>query len=104
MIPATPAKPYGLLRPRCSRNRLGRTGTSQVRQEGKLLPAQKESEVIFMATYQPQRRASQDFWISCPQCQKKFSIPKGWVLKYLERIGYAPQASQAGQASAEVPF
>jgi hypothetical protein len=53
-----------------------------------------------MTTSQPQeqRRASQDFWITCPQCHKKFSVPKGWVLKYLERIGTTPQTN------AEVPF
>ena len=36
----------------------------------------------------------QPFWVTCRQCQQKFSVPAAWVFKYLERIGYhAEQAS-----------
>ena len=41
----------------------------------------------------PQRKSSNDtplpFWVSCPKCHEKFSVPQAWVLKYLARtIGY----------------
>jgi hypothetical protein len=48
-----------------------------------------------MATYQRQPKRPkydrlQDFWITCPNpdCKRKFSVPRQWVFKYLERIGY----------------
>ncbi len=29
------------------------------------------------------------FFVSCPKCRLKFSVPQAWVLKYLARtIGY----------------
>jgi len=46
-----------------------------------------------MAKFYPQQTEQghpkvQPFWVTCRQCQQKFSVPAAWVFKYLERIGY----------------
>lgn len=51
----------------------------------------------------PKRRAGNErdgFWVTCPQCQHKFSTPKAWVFKYLERIGELPGTDQEEQDEA----
>jgi len=35
-----------------------------------------------------QNNQKQNFWVTCPKCKQKFSVPAAWVFKYLERIGY----------------
>lgn len=50
--------------------------TQNPRRQGAPAPAHQEQGDQF-----------QPFWITCPECKHKFSVPAEWVFKYLERIG-----------------